>query len=41
MSIASNRVVCGVVALTCGIITLALVAGPHQGPFIVVCAVAS
>ena len=40
MSIASKRVACGVVALTCGI-ALVLVAGPHQGPFIVVCAVDS
>ena len=42
MSIASKRVACGVVAITCGItITLVLLAGPHQGPFIVVCAVDS
>ena len=38
VSTGSKRIACGVAALACGV---ALVPGPHQGPFIVACAAAS
>ena len=37
-STGSKRIACGVAALVCGV---ALVPGPHQGPFIVACAAAA
>lgn len=37
VSTGSKRIACGVTALVCGV---ALVPGPHQGPFIVACATA-
>jgi len=38
VSTGSKRIACGAAALACGV---ALVPGPHQGPFIFACATAS
>lgn len=38
VSTGSKRIACGVAALACG---PALIAGPHQGPFVVACATAA